>query len=94
MSILFAAVLALQSVDSTKIILSTSVEDNYFMCPVLTPRLTERLVRDCECEVITTEDYELWVYPNEYRPFTEERLRQLIDIVGFDTTHVFIRHEK
>ena len=94
MSILFAAVFALQTTDSTKIVLSTSEEDNYFMCPVLTPRLTERLIRDCECEVITTEEYELWVYPTVDRPFNDDRLRQLIDIVGFDTTHVFIRHEE
>lgn len=94
MSILFAAVFALQSADSTKIVLSTSQEDNYFMCPVLTPRLKERLIRDCECEVITTDDYELWVYPNGKRPLADERIRQLIDLVGFDTAHITIRREE
>ena len=94
MSIAAALILVFSSPDSTKIELSTSIEDQYFMCPVLTPRLRERLIRNCECEVVSTEDYKIWLYPNEERPFAEKRIRELIDLVGFDTTHVTIQHVK
>lgn len=93
MNLLLGLVLTVSVPDTAKIILTTSPEDNYFMCPVLTPRLTERLIRDCECEVTTTDNYELWLYPTKLNPIRDERIRELIDIIGFDTTHVRIRHE-
>ena len=94
MTIAAALILVFSSPDSTKIELSTSIEDQYFMCPVLTPRLTNRLKRECHCEVISTEDYEILLYPNEETPLTEKHIRKLIDLVGFDTTHVTIQYVK
>jgi hypothetical protein len=93
MSLLLSLVLTVSVPDTAKIILTTSPEDNYFMCPILTPRLTERLMRDCKCEVTTTDNYELWLYPTKLNPIRDERIRELIDIIGFDTTHVTIQHE-
>jgi hypothetical protein len=93
MNLLLGLVLTVSVPDTAKIILTTSPEDNYFMCPILTPRLTERLIRDCECEVTRTDNYELWLYPTKVNLISDDRIRQLIDIIGFDTTHVIIRHE-
>ena len=93
MNLLLGLMLTVSVPDTAKITITTSLEDNYFMCPVLTPRLTERLSRDCECKVIRTDNYELWLYPTKENPIRDERIRQLIDIIGFDTTHVRIQHE-
>lgn len=93
MSIIAALALAISSPDSTKITLSTSPEDQYFMCPVLTPRLVNRLKEECHCEVSTTEDLRI-VIANTSDDLDAERIKILIDLVGFDPTHVTIQYEE
>lgn len=91
MSIIAALALAVSSPDSTKIVLSTSLEDQYFMCPVLTPRLVNRLKEECQCDVSTTEDLRI-IVANTTNELDEERIKVLIDLVGFDPTHVMIHY--
>jgi len=91
MSIIAALALAVSLPDSTKIVLSTSLEDQYFMCPVLTPRLVNRLKEECQCDVSTTEDLRI-IIANTTNELDEERIKVLIDLVGFDPTHVMIHY--
>ena len=93
MSIIAALALAVSLPDSTKIVLSTSLEDQYFMCPVLTPRLVNRLKEECQCDVSTTEDLRI-IIANTTNELDEERIKVLIDLVGFDPTHVMIHYEE
>jgi hypothetical protein len=80
---------SLAPVDSTRITLSTAVQDNYFMCPVLTPKLEERLKEKCNCRVTKTVDYKVIISSDSLQLSTDE-IRKIIDGVGFDTTHVNI----